>query len=139
MREFDDPLLRFEKMVKEKNVIFFDAFEFENIISHYLDSGKHYLAKKALKLSLGQHPSNTNLALFEVELMVIEERFNKALDLVNNILNIDTKNYDALFLKANIFSKQKKYHQSIKLLKEIINLSEKNMISFIKLALNICF
>ena len=115
MRKFDDPLIRFEKMVKEKNIIFFDAFEFENIISHYLDCGNHFLAKKALKLSLGQHPSNTNLALFEVELMVIEERFNKALDLVNNILNIETKNHDALFLKANIFSKQKKYHQSIKL------------------------
>ena len=58
--------------------------------------------------------------------MVIEERFNKALDLVNNIfLNIETKNHDALFLKANIFSKQKKYHQSIRLLKEIINYSEK--------------
>ncbi len=35
--------------------------------------------------------------------MVIEERFNKALDLVDNILNIETKNHDALFLKANIF------------------------------------
>ena len=102
MKKFDDPLLRFEKMIKEKNIIFFDAFEFENIISHYLDCGNHFLAKKALKLSLGQHPSNTNLALFGVELMVIEERFNKALDLVNDILNIETKNYDAIFLKANI-------------------------------------
>ena len=50
MKKFDDPLLRFEKMVKEKNIIFFDAFEFENIISHYLDCGNHFLAKKALKL-----------------------------------------------------------------------------------------
>ena len=58
MKKFDDPLLRFEKMVKEKNIFFFDAFEFENIISHYLDSGNHFFAKKALKLSLGQHPSN---------------------------------------------------------------------------------
>ena len=139
MRKFDDPLLRFEKMVKEKNIFFFDAYEFENIISHYLDCGNHFLAKKALKLSLGQHPSNTNLALFEVELMVIEERFNKALDLVNNILNIETKNHDALFLKANIFSKQKKYHQSIKLLKEIINYSEKNHDIFYQIGVEYLF
>ena len=64
MKKFDDPLLRFEKMVKEKNVFFFDAFEFENIISHYLDCGNHFLAKKALKLSqVNTHQIPTLLCL----------------------------------------------------------------------------
>ena len=37
---------RFEKMVKENKVLFFDSVEFENIISFYLDTGKLTYAKR---------------------------------------------------------------------------------------------
>ena len=77
---------KFEKMVKENKVIFFDSSEFENIISYYLDSGKLAYAKKALKLSLSQHPFNTNLSLYEIEIFIQEEKFEHALDLINSIL-----------------------------------------------------
>ena len=37
---------KFEKMVKENKVLFFDSLEFENIISYYIDTGKLAYAKK---------------------------------------------------------------------------------------------
>ena len=43
-------LLKFESMLKTNNVYFFDLVEFEEIIVHYLDTGKIALAKKAIKL-----------------------------------------------------------------------------------------
>ena len=49
-------LVKFEKMLKTNNIYFFDLVEFEEIIIHYLDAGKHALAKKAVKLGLEQHP-----------------------------------------------------------------------------------
>ncbi len=42
-------LLKFESMLKTNNVYFFDLVEFEEIIVHYLDTGKIALAKKAIK------------------------------------------------------------------------------------------
>ena len=49
---------KFESMLKTNDVLFFDADEFENIISHYLEMGKIGLAKRAIKLGLSQHPSS---------------------------------------------------------------------------------
>ena len=112
---------RFEKMVKENTVLFFDSLEFENIISYYLDTGKLTLAKKALKLSLSQHPSNTNLSLYEIEIFIQEDKLKNALDLVNSILMIEANNYEAIILKSSILSKQKKHNKSISLLKTIID------------------
>ena len=112
---------KFEKMVKENKVLFFDSLEFENIISYYLDSGKLAYAKRALKLSLSQHPSNTNLSLFEIEIFIQEDKLDNALDLANSILMIENNNYEVIILKSSILSKQKKHNKSISLLKSIIN------------------
>ena len=111
---------KFEKMVKENKVLFFDSVEFENIISHYLDSGKIAYAKKALSLSLSQHPTNTNLRLFQVEIFIQENKIEKALDLIDSILIIETNNFEAKILKSSILSKQKKYFESISLLKIVL-------------------
>ena len=112
---------KFEKMVKENKVLFFDSSEFENIISHYLDTGKLAYAKKALKLSLSQHPFNTNLSLCEIEIFIQEEKFEHALDSINSILMVEKNNFEAILLKSSILSKQKKHRKSIDLLKSIVN------------------
>jgi hypothetical protein len=61
-------LSKFESMLKTNSIYFFDLVEFEEIIVHYLDTGKHSLAKKAVKLGLEQHPTSVDLKLLEVEI-----------------------------------------------------------------------
>ena len=56
-------LSKFESMLKTNKVLFFDSEEFENIILHYMDSGKLNLAKKALKLALEQHPNSIKVCM----------------------------------------------------------------------------
>ena len=121
LNDINVSISRFEKMVKENKVFFFDSVEFENIISYYLDTGKVAYAKKALTISLSQHPSNTNLSLFQVEIFIQEEKLNYALELINSILMIETNNFEAIILKSSILSKQKKHIKSINLLKSIFN------------------
>ncbi|MFV0249197.1 MAG: hypothetical protein ACK5H1_09625, partial [Tenacibaculum sp.] len=59
------PVSKFESMLKTNNVYFFDSTEFEEIVEHYLNKGKHSLAKKAVKLGLEQHPSSVQLKLMQ--------------------------------------------------------------------------
>ena len=54
--ESNRSLSKFESMLKTNKVLFFDSEEFEDIILHYMDTGRMNLAKKALKLGLEQHP-----------------------------------------------------------------------------------
>jgi tetratricopeptide (TPR) repeat protein len=94
-------------------ILFFDSNEFENIIHHYLDSGKIALAKKAIKLGLEQHPSSVNLQLFKVEILVIENKFTKADEILDHLHILEPRNEEIYIQKANILSKQDEHEQAI--------------------------
>ena len=123
---------RFEKMINENSLLFFDSFEFENIINYYLENGKIDYARKATNLSLSQHPSSTNLILLKVELYIYENKINKADELLNSVLSDDSINEEIYILKANILSKMKLHQQAINFLKKILSISEnKNEIYYL--------
>ncbi|MCB4809285.1 tetratricopeptide repeat protein [Tamlana sp. 62-3] len=118
------PLTKFESMLKTNHVLFFDSEEFENIIHHYLNQGKIALAKKAIKLSLDQHPSSVNLKLFKVEVMVFEDKLKEADDMLNELHLLDPTNEEIYIQKANIFSKRDDHLQAIKVLKKAVSLTD---------------
>jgi len=122
--DFDFPLEKFEMMLKTNEVLFFDAAEFENIIGHYIDNGRLALAKKALKLALDQHPKSINLLLMKAELYSFEEKFDKAMDLLDSLKSLEPNYEDIYILIANIYSKQDLHNDAIEVLKEALNFAE---------------
>lgn len=99
-------LSRFESMLKTNKVLFFDSEEFENIILHYLDSGKLNLAKKALKLGLEQHPNSTGLKLVEVELLLFQNKLEAADRLLNEIEILDPQNEEVFIQRQRFILKK---------------------------------
>ena len=117
-------LTRFESMLKTNNVLFFDSTEFENIIHHYLNTGKIALAKKAIKLGLQQHPGSVNLKLFKVEICVFEDKLEDAEILLDELYQIDPFNEEIFIQKANIFSKKDQHQKAINVLLQALDLAE---------------
>lgn len=117
------PLTRFESMLKTNNILFFDSNDFENIIHHYLENGKVALSKRAIKLGLEQHPSSINLRLFQVEMLVIENKFKEADELLDRLHNLEPTNEEIFIQKANVLSKQDKHQQAIDTLLIAIEMS----------------
>ena len=111
-------------MLKTNNVYFFDSTEFEEIIQHYLDSGKHSLAKKAVKLGLEQHPTSVVLKLLKVELYIFEDKLTKAVKLLNEIEAVEPHNDEVYFQKAVILSKNNQHKEAIVVLKESLQYAE---------------
>jgi predicted Zn-dependent protease len=99
-------LTRFESMLKTNDILFFDSNEFENIIHHYLENGKIALAKRAIKLGLEQHPSSINLRLFQVEIFVLENKFEEADHILDKLNELEPNNEEIYIQKANVLSKQ---------------------------------
>ena len=91
-------LIKFESMLKTNNVYFFDLVEFEEIIIHYIDAGKHSLAKKAVKLGLEQHPQSVDLKLLRVELYIFENELDKASLLLKRVERLEPSN-DEVFIQ----------------------------------------
>jgi tetratricopeptide (TPR) repeat protein len=117
-------LSRFESMLKTNNVFFFDSAEFEDIIHHYLDSGKVGLAKKAIKIGLEQHPSSVNLKLMDIELLVFENKLEEAEKILDQLYILETTNPEVYIQKANIFSKRDEHYKAIELLKMALEFTD---------------
>ncbi len=110
-------LSKFELMLKTNSVYFFDSNEFEEIILFYVDSGKFSLAKKALHLGLSQHPTSVILKLIQVELLILDEKLEKAEKMLDQLQEIEPSNEDIYIQKAAIFSKKGKHKQAVDNLK----------------------
>ncbi len=107
------PLSKFESMLKTNSVYFFDLVEFEEIILHYLDTGKHSLAKKAVTLGLQQHPSSIDLKLLQVEILIFDNNLEKATQLVKKLEQLDPHNDEVYIQKATILSKKGMHMEAI--------------------------
>ncbi|AUC15531.1 hypothetical protein BTO06_10430 [Tenacibaculum sp. SZ-18] len=117
-------LSRFESMLKTNDVYFFDATEFEEIVQHYLNIGKHTLAKKAIHLGLDQHPHSIALKLLKVEVFIFDDNFEDAVKLINQIEAVEPHNDEVFFQKAVILSKYKKHQEAIDVLKQSLDYVE---------------
>lgn len=117
-------LSKFESMLKTNKVFFFDSEEFEDIVLHYLDTGKINLAKKALKLGLEQHPRSTGLKLVQVELLVFDDKLDMAERLLNELYAIEPTNEEIYIQKANICSKRDQHDKAVEFLKTALQYTD---------------
>ncbi|PQJ82425.1 tetratricopeptide repeat protein [Polaribacter glomeratus] len=117
-------LTKFESMLKTNNIFFFDLVEFEEIIIHYLDAGKHALAKKAVKLGLEQHPQSVDLKLLQVEIYVFEGELVKASILLKKLEQIEPSNDEIFIQKATINSKTGNHKEAIVNLEKALTLTD---------------
>ena len=107
------PLSKFESMLKTNNVYFFFFVEFEEIILHYMNVGKLSLAKKALELGLKQHPGSIELKLVDVELLLYEDKLDKAEVLLKELERIEPLNDQVFLHKASLLSKRDLHKDAI--------------------------
>ena len=106
-------LSKFESMLKTNKVFFFDSEEFEDIVLHYMDTGRVNLAKKALRLGLEQHPKSTGLKLVHVELLIYDDKIEQAEKILNEIALLEPTNEEVFIQRANICSKRDQHEKAI--------------------------
>ena len=117
-------LSKFESMLKTNKILFFDSEEFEDIIFHYMDTGKMNLAKKALKLALEQHPKSNDLKLVHVEMLIFENKTDHAEKLLNELYEIDPSNEEIYIQRATLYSKMNEHDKAIESLKKALQFTD---------------
>ncbi|PCI04889.1 MAG: hypothetical protein COB81_02355 [Flavobacteriaceae bacterium] len=111
-------------MLKTNNVYFFDSLEFEGIIQYYIDSGKTSLAKKALTLGLEQHPMSISLKLLDAEILIFDNKYIAAIEILDVIQAMEPTNEEVYIQKATIYSKTNEHEKALIQLKFALELSE---------------
>ena len=122
--EIKSSIEKFKRMLKTNMNFYFDAQEFEDIIVHYLSHGDNQLAKKALQMGLGQHPSCHSLLLLQSEINILDKNYDVAMKLLEYIETLNPFDEEVALQRATIASKKGDHKSSINHLNNALKISE---------------
>ena len=91
---------RYEDMLKHNRSLFFDVVDFENIIEYYLNSENSQSASQAVDIAFSMHPYSSEIQIKKAELLIMDDKFNEALDILNVLVKIEPDNGELHFLKG---------------------------------------
>jgi len=96
-----ESIIRFEEMLNTNSTIYFDVYEFENIIDYYLDQHNIHNAKAAIECGLKQHPKATSIKLRLAQIYIQNGKPSKGLHFLREIEPIESSNGEFYLLKGS--------------------------------------
>lgn len=140
--DFDDDIqdpaelvIRFEDMIEQGKVFFFDVEEFESIINFYLETDNHSYSNLAINHAVEQHPDCVTFQLKKAQLFASTDKTRRALDILDTIEGIDSANAEIHMTRGAIYSKLKLFDQSIAEFKKALRLDSYNEDILLNIAL----
>jgi tetratricopeptide (TPR) repeat protein len=94
---------RYLAMVKKKNRLFFDVFEFENIIDYFLDKNEIKLASEAISYALSIHPNAMSILEKKAQVLINDGLHYQAMKILKEILKVEQYNSSATFLLGVVY------------------------------------
>jgi len=102
--DFDEAVARFKTMVKTNTSEYFDVFEVEGIVDHFLEDGRLNLAKKAVETGLLLHPTSVSIKIREAQIFMHEGKLEECLDLLSMAEKIEAHNPDLFLTKGAAYN-----------------------------------
>jgi len=121
--ELRNILDRYERMIREKKIGYFDVYQFEKIIDHYLDNDLFSQAVNAVNIGLHQHPSSNSLLLKKAQVFAEKGDAKKALGLLSDLEQVEYTNNDLYLMKGMIYNQLGKISQAKKAFEKALSLT----------------
>jgi len=125
LNQKDDVRPYYEKAVKDGST---NSYVYIRLIESYKAENNPEMAKKALDNAKAKLPSNTGVALAEVDYYYWMKDSVKARNLLNAIPSYNITNPDELVNLSNCYIKEKRYEDAIGLLEKANRLSANNFV-----------
>jgi tetratricopeptide (TPR) repeat protein len=121
---FHSELERFEQMLSEKTVVYFDAEVLEQIIEHFIINNQLKKGLKAVNFGKKQHPSNSVFDLRKAQILSTSGQLKERLLILQEIEKSEPYNPEVYITKASVFSQLRDHSNAIKYFEKAIELSE---------------
>ena len=113
---------RYEKMMEDESIYFFDVFEFEELIEHYIKKNDLKLGFDVCKIAKNQHPDSLEIQLKEAQLLIESGHLTQASKLLKQINLIEPNNIEIILLKGVTYGKIGDVKNSIKYFNKVLTL-----------------
>jgi len=125
--ELQEIIGRFENMLNQAGAYFFDVYEFERIIDHYLDTNHFSRAIDAVRYGKNQHPGSTSLQIKEAQVYAEKGESQKALSMVERLEKVSESDNEVFMLKGMILNQLGKVTEAEKVFEKALELSYENI------------
>ena len=115
---------RYETLLSEHKVGFFDSYQYEDIILYYFENAKYAKAKQAIDTALSQFPFVAALRLLQAEMLIYEDNLQQAGDILDEILHEEPYNAEIYVQRAHLYSKKNNHTKAIELLQYALSFSD---------------
>lgn len=105
---------RFNEMLNEDSVCFFDVFEFELIIRHFVEEFKLTKALKACEYALSQHPYATSVKIEKAQILLQLGELEESLDLLKVLAELEPANPEIMLMMGSCLSFMEKHEEALK-------------------------
>ncbi len=102
--EFNKVLKQFERVLKSKSSTYFDVYQFERIIDHYLDGNNFEEAIDAVNMAIRLHPSATSLVIKQAQIFAEKGEPSKALSTLIKVDKLESANNELHLLKGMVYN-----------------------------------
>lgn len=117
---------RFELMIVNENIIYFDSEELELIIDHYSIRNNTQRLEKVFHLSEKLFPFSIDIKIKKAQILIANNHPKKALHILNELSSLAQNNDDYFFTLAVTYSKLGKHDEAITILEKLLNSDNKN-------------
>jgi tetratricopeptide (TPR) repeat protein len=101
----DDILIqKYETLLYNKELIYFDADEFDIIIYHYISENRYADALEALIHAELCHPDDIDLALHKIRVMMYLDNFDRAFELLQDLESRESDLFEINLYKGHIYT-----------------------------------
>ncbi len=119
---------RFENMLKDNRVEYFDVNEFVDIIDYYVDFYQSSQASKAIDMALKFHPYSTEILIKKAQSLLLKNDLNKALEVIKLARSLEETNPEVYICWGVYYLKRGQQSQAKKQFSTAIELAEQDEI-----------
>lgn len=102
--DFRESVARFKTMIKSHTSKYFDVFEVEEIVDHFLEDGRIKLAKKAVETGLRLHPESISIKIRQAQVLMHEGKLEECVELLNTAEKIEPHNPEIFLTKGGAYN-----------------------------------
>ena len=105
---------RYERMLKNNEIHYFDVFEFESIVNWYLDNNQTEQADQVVSTAFRQHPQAPELKLKKAQLLFDKGNIDETYLLLKELERINANEYELLILLGLVYIVKEKFAKAEK-------------------------
>ncbi len=126
MFEFEDSSInhlvqRFEEMLENHSVLFFDVDDLESLADHYFENGFFSKAMMAIDMGANQHPTSASFPIKRAQYFLATNKLEQAVEELEKAESLDPNNLDLLIARGTFHSKEGQHRKAIAIYKNAID------------------